>query len=523
MQNILLLLLALFFTIASPVSAQTESAGSAPAAPPSDVIKIMPVPPDSAPSIFGQNHYYTVTLRGNGEAVVTFKAILSNTGNTPLETVSLKLPENVSPADVIAYQVKQEPQCIRYIPQPLPTTRSQDPVQYKEECAEYQEPNYQYIYGKTTYHRIQNEAQNNTVLLKLPLPVEPNKNGSYFVYYRTNTLTEKDAFGAYTYKFETLKTEDNIHSLQIGISTDPDYMLRGVKGEVNYGSGVSMAALPAADRAERAVSNASFDQFYNQIGSGMLTKQASDLAPNETYKIDGMYAESQAKLYGKEITTAVILVLLFVILTIVLSKVLLKKLARKKADKPEDAVLQLKNQNKTFLIALSISFISMLLVCLYTFGVYAITQLLNPNMYYGGDTMILQLFIFAISGLVYLFFFFAPAVGMAIKKGLGWGLVTFSATVIWAILFLLVLFALLFFFTPKGNGYPRPMPFMSVMEGRAAPAADLSAPVPAQIAPPPPVEPDTTQTGPVEEKTIESGLVPPQTTELRPLRVETQR
>ena len=118
---------------------------------------------------------------------------------------------------------------------------------------------------------------------------------------------------------------------------------------------------------------------------------------------------------------------------------------------------------KTFLLSASISFVSVMMCCLYTLGIFGLSQLISPNMYYTYpyNNMILPLFAFAVSILVYIFFFFAPAVFVGLKKGLGWGLTTFASTVVWAILFLLVLFIVLFFFLPRNNTYPLPTPMMS--------------------------------------------------------------
>ncbi len=489
MKKIFLTLLVAFLLFPLDANAQAGNAASAPAEGiQREAAEIMPpLPPDEKPAnLFGQNHFYTITFRGNGEAVVTFKAILSNTTTTPLTKVSLDYPSNFDPKEFAAFQVIQEPQCIRYLPRPVMDLKMQDrimidPAGYTEQCAEYQQPTYQYLYGNTKYQNIKTEVTNTTLELYFPTPIEPNKHGSYFIYFRSNDLTKKDLFGAYKYQFQTLKTTDKIHSLQVGISTDADHYLRGAKANVNYAStDVAMAVPSSAGGSERSMSNPQFDQFYNQIGNGTITKHVSDLASLESYDVKGLYADSQSKLYGKEITITVIVILLLILLIIVLVKVALNKLAKKKADKPEEAVVQLKNQNKTFLTAISISFLSMLLLCLYTFGVFAITQLLNPSMYYSNNSMVLMLFVFAISCLVYMFFFFAPSIGMGVKKGLGWALVTFSATVVWAILFLLVLFALLLFLSPRNDGYPKPYPMMGIMEGRFA--VDGGAP-PVQIEP----------------------------------------
>jgi len=42
--------------------------------------------------LFGQNHYYSVVFRGNGEAVVYAKMIIPNPGDTPLADLSFQVP-----------------------------------------------------------------------------------------------------------------------------------------------------------------------------------------------------------------------------------------------------------------------------------------------------------------------------------------------------------------------------------------------------------------------------------------------
>ncbi|HSW97468.1 MAG TPA: hypothetical protein VLF89_06605, partial [Candidatus Saccharimonadales bacterium] len=68
---------------------------------------LMPLPPvnNTNQTLFGENQYYTVTFRGNGEAIVTMKAIITNNNTTPLSSITLHLPSNITPKNVIGYQV----------------------------------------------------------------------------------------------------------------------------------------------------------------------------------------------------------------------------------------------------------------------------------------------------------------------------------------------------------------------------------------------------------------------------------
>ncbi len=469
-----LLILALFlFAPLANAQAQVQS----PALP--NVKPINFPRPSSSPNLFGQSDYYTVNFRGNGEAVVIFKANLSNTGADPISTINLHYASNVDPKDIAVFQVLQEPQCIQYSPLPLQGVTPQEstplgkPSNYPQACAQYQEPDYQNIYGNPQYLIVPFTMQNNAITLRLPSPIQQNKYGSYFIYYRSNGYAQKDLFGVYEYRFETLKIEDKIHNLQVGIITDSDFYLRGGTGEVTYSSLNIVKALSSVD-AGSAIRNPQFNQFYNQIGYGTITKNASDLAPLESYKTEGIYANAKLKLYGKEITITVFTALLLLLLAVFITRIVLRKLSEKKTEKSED---QTAETTKTFLESAGISFLSVLLLFLYTLGAFALTQLVNTTMYYSYpyNNSIITLFILAVSFPVYLFFLFAPSVGIGLRKGWWWGLITFGATVVWTILFTFLLFALLFFLLPRGNVYIKPLPMMGIgASGKASIRAEKS-------------------------------------------------
>ena len=44
------------------------------------------------PNFFGQDHSYSVTFRGNGEAVISLKVIFSNLTDKPLQKLTFRVP-----------------------------------------------------------------------------------------------------------------------------------------------------------------------------------------------------------------------------------------------------------------------------------------------------------------------------------------------------------------------------------------------------------------------------------------------
>src|SRR3990172_5741276 len=72
----------------------------------------VPLYPGGEPGFLGQDHAYTVVFRGNGEAVVSARVVLTNKGEEPLSEISLRVPF-VEPKDVFVYQVIREKRCAR--------------------------------------------------------------------------------------------------------------------------------------------------------------------------------------------------------------------------------------------------------------------------------------------------------------------------------------------------------------------------------------------------------------------------
>ncbi len=397
---------------------------------------VNPLPPviQSNKTLFGEDQYYTVTFRGNGEAVINMKAILTNTTADNLTSIELRLPANTAAHAITAYQVIEQPQCVQYSNQPVAQPK----------CLQYQQPDYQYVSNNTTYKQVSVEQTNNVLTLLLPVVLMPNDTGSYVLSYRTNTYTHTNIFGAYNFTFQTLQVNDPINALTVGITTDSDLYLKGAKGTVNYAS-ISTIAVPNA--VDGTMQNPRFNDFYNQMGQGDIVKNASNLATLESYTVTGAYADAGIKLYGKEITITIGAILIFLAAVFGIAMLVLKKKKIKTAQ----------TNTKLFLLATGASFGSIFLASLYT-GVmillgYFIT---NGNYLYNAAGIFLILPFVGLSAAIYLFLIFTPTILMVVRKGFIWGCITFGLTIMWAVIACIIMFGIFYLFS-MSNTTPPPV------------------------------------------------------------------
>lgn len=254
--------------------------------------------------LFGQNHFYTVIFRGNGEAITYAKIATTNSDEKPLTEFSFEMPK-VSPTEIVMYQMKLPQECVNY--------NYNDPAR---PCLEYRDPDYaqQYYYygysnGKAEYQKIQYTKSGNLYRLTLPTPVEPYKSTAIIVAYAAKGYVSK-SFGLYKFNFETLKVPSRIQQIRVAVDVDSDLLLKGKRSSVNYnttGLGVGELAAP------QSVSSRDLDNIVGSIGAfGPLVKEAKNLAPNESFTVKGEYATSWFRLYLSSILlTILIIVVIF--------------------------------------------------------------------------------------------------------------------------------------------------------------------------------------------------------------------
>ncbi len=432
--------------------------------------EIYPVP-NSLPKIFGQHHAYSVTFRGNGEAIVTVRIALTNTGSYPLTSLSLRVPR-VDPMDIEAYQVIREPQCIRYGGglNPPPNYNLELPANSLQRCLEFQEPDYFQYWGDTKYQKASVQKDGDTLTVNLPSSIKTNASGSYVLFYRAFGYTKRNLVGAFNATFETLKINDRIAELTVGITPDQDLFMRGFRGKVSYRLEEPQMALKGMAMESAPARSAQFDSFLQQIGTGSITKKATNLQPLDGYSVKTSYADSYGKLYAKEITIGIFAVfLIFVIVFLIIRwvmKLFVKPNSHSESEsvKKENSMQSSKSsfQSLDVLIVVGISFVSSLCIAGYTMGLRIMTSVLEN--YFSMDiTLPILLFVAIISLGVYGFFLIVPPLLIGIKRGLGKGIITFLLTLFWIFFYLVVAVFIMIVMQP--NYRYRPIQIMEKMMG----------------------------------------------------------
>lgn len=251
--------------------------------------------------LFGQNHFYTVIFRGNGEAITYAKIAITNPDEKRLTEFSFEMPK-VSPTEIVMYQMKLPQECVRQ--------NYNDPAR---PCLEYRDPDYaqRYYYygysnGQAEYQKIQYTKSGNLYRLTLPTAIEPYKSAAIIVAYAAKGYVN-ESLGLYEFNFETLKVPSRIQEIRVAVDVDSDLLLKGKRSSVNYNTsrlGVNELAAP------QSVSSRDLDKVVGSIGSyGPLVKEAKNLAPNESFIVKGEYATNWFRLYFSSIFLTILIII----------------------------------------------------------------------------------------------------------------------------------------------------------------------------------------------------------------------
>jgi len=410
--------------------------------------------PDSQQIAFpGQDQSYSVTFRGNGEAVVTARVVFVNDSGAPLSSLRLRTPR-VDPKDILAFQVFREKICSRYQPAELKQVYT-PPI-----CLEYQDPDYsQSWYGNDKYQKTKTSLEADTIIIALPQSIRPNASGSIILSFRAFGYAKKNIFGTYNFTFETLKTEDRIKTLQVGVTTDSDIYLRGGKGKVDYRFEEGMATLKSAD-VSAPTANSQLDYYVQQIGQGEINKSASNLLPLDSYLVKGSFADSRLKLYAKEILifSAIALLLLYMVIRGVKKVLSSLKSGHLRANTASSLPVDL-------LLVFGSSFLCSFLVVVYTLALVFGRGLLSSVLPYE-FVNIFYILIVLISIGIYGLLLLIPALIMGFRRGIFWGLAAFGMTIFWLLVGGIVTFIILFLM----NGRIYPPYSITPMMSRTSPA-----------------------------------------------------
>jgi len=471
-----LILLVSFFILISPVSATTESSGVM--ASPKKIIP--PIVDHTDPMllpIFGEDHAYSVTLRGNGEAVVNMRVALSNFEEQPKKNIALSF-SGTTPSEVAVYQIVKEKRCVQYDQQILRVySESRGFVNDEEsaKCLKYEEPNYYDYWGTgTKYYKATTQEEGNTIQITLPHPIEPGKSGGYVLFMRIPGYTKKIFGGAYGYRFETLKTAASIRNVNIGISADSDMKFKGAISQVYYQDSYSVSPMLTAMVAKReSFQSSEFDNYVSQIGQGQIYKYSSNMSPGDTYVMEGAYAKSIISLYLKE--ACILLGSIIFIFLVVMGVVYF---LMKKSRKNHPSVTKPVSQTRAMIMSITASFVSGLGVAVYTLLLVGIGKMMESRSYYGFNMIgILLLSVFSFG--VYAAIFFGPAIFAGVKRGIWWGVGVFGMTFGWIVLFLLIIGGYYFISQAKEvPSYPDlPVPMMEGEVRLPPPQTDMEIPI----------------------------------------------
>lgn len=290
----------------------------------------------------GQNHYYSVQLRSDKQAIVYGKIVFSAT-DTAQSTISLRLPDGISADNLSAQQVLAkygENQCKEYetilqweerqsqlFRSP---SMSLDSYDRTKRCIEFHEKDsidedydhnsntrssdhfspYYYIKRDTTSFEYQEITikQNGQVLeFSLPTSIQPNKQGSIIVSYTTPDVIS-GGFGYFSYSFRTLISEGLIDSTRVAIDFDDD--LYSSEADQKRTSEISASSGISSGSDLLLSGNQSTDDTMRGIGKGGRYIQAQGkMLPGDTLEVKGVFATNPVLLMGKEIGIVVVVLL----------------------------------------------------------------------------------------------------------------------------------------------------------------------------------------------------------------------
>lgn len=387
--------------------------------------------------LFGQNHFYTVIFRGNGEAITYAKIAITNPDEKSLTEFSFEVPK-VSPTEMVIYQMKLPQECQNY--------NYNDP---SRPCLQYRDPDYaqQYYYygysnGKAEYQKIQYTKSGNLYKFTLPTPVEPYKSTAIIVAYAAKGYVS-ESVGLYKFNFETLKVPSRIQEIRVAVDVDSDLLLKGKKSSVNYNTiGLQSSELSAPS----AISGRSLDNVVGKIGSyGPLVKEAKNLSPNESFMVKGEYATSWFRLYFSSILLTILIILAVFVGVYFLAR-FLKRRGGQNGQSGSGTNQQMTSQNPQSSISIlnltnaSVSLLSVV-------GVVGLTYLLrfltesNLLRSFNPDPVFAIIMVITII-LMYVLVIIGPAVIIAIKHGWKSFLSILIAEFLWFVIFLVIYFAL---------------------------------------------------------------------------------
>lgn len=383
---------------------------------------------------FGQNHFYTVIFRGNGEAIVYAKIAITNPNEKQLTEFSFEIPK-VSPTEIVMYQMKLPRECVRhdYNSPGHPCLKWRDPDYTKSYYS------YRYQEGKTEYQKIQFTKSGNLYHFTLPTPVEPYKSTAIVVAYAARGYV-KETLGLFKFNFETIKVPSRIERIRVAIDVDSGLLLKGKRSKVNYRVPTSELAAP------QAISSLDLDRVVGKIGSyGPLIREAKNLSPNETFVVRGEYAANWLRLYLNSILLTILIIAAILVGVYFLAEFLKRRGGQSgqfgSGTRRQVSPKTLQSSISVFnLTNASVGLLSVVLVVGIT---YLLQFLFNSDLFRPLETdPIFSVVSFITIILLYVLVVFGPAIIVAIKRGWKSFVAILVAEFLWFVISLVIYLSL---------------------------------------------------------------------------------
>jgi hypothetical protein len=340
--------------------------------------------------------FYTVIFDNEGEAAVAAKIQIQNTNTLTTNRLTIEIPGNVRLINAIQEEHLNE-------------------IDYNYRYRN----NFKYHPVRYTTERL---SKSTIYTFTLPIKSEQFETTTLILYYKA-TYADK-SMGIWYADFETAKFGYDIHNVRTSINVIPELKLKGTTTRVDYQPNFAVASVKITEAAQSAeLSDFSRNIEYSQG----YTKRTQVLDPWESFHVEAEYSESTFLLYKGRISgmSGIILILAAAIFFF-LNKIKNKKPCKSSAIMP-----------------IIISFISAIIIYTATFtGLWLIDNLGHLIGYGISEVIAVMIVLFGVSGMIGLVF--GPPLYYGIKKGVGSGMLTFGATILWLLLFGIIVILFLF-------------------------------------------------------------------------------
>jgi hypothetical protein len=308
------------------------------------------------------------------------------------------------------------------------------------------------------YKKADYTLSGNTIRITLPYQSSSGEMITLFLAYRTSDFIQSDFAGNYTYDFKTLKTDSGVATVQVGISTEQNYVLKDAIGYQSYTNQSTLGIMKSEELQRRnEIVSYQLDDLVNNIGYGSLNKTGNNIAPMESFSVKGAYASSIWRLYAKPLLIGLIVVILCIVIGIIVLFKVIKTVRAKRAAHVDSSPHMglLSELQKKILFSYALSFLSSVGIAGHTAISFVIHSFFITRLSYDYTiTTFLTVLLFSFSVCMYIGFILVPVLFMGIKKGLLWGLITFISTILWLLLYLVIVIIIIFIFFSGGGTYP---------------------------------------------------------------------